>query len=335
MMVDIEDILSRLDKKTRDRVKMAQEVSLERLPLASIGLTKALDGGIGKGRQTLIYGNKSAGKTSILLQSIAEYQKRGLTCAWIDSEGTYDAEWASRLGVDNSKLIVSQAKAIPDFITIGCELLEAEVDFLGVDSISAMVPSSYFEKNDEFKDGIEGAKQIGQLSKELGIAVNKFNYVNKNTALVLISQTRNQFNTYGASPKPMGGMAMQFFSTTVLKLWSSAAEAQQINQDLTTGNKIHSMPVGRPVNWTVEFNKIGPSNQIGSYDFYYRGDNVGVDTIGEIADIAEQLGIISKGGAWYQYGEEKIQGRAKLVDWLKNNVDIVEEIHQRILNEQI
>jgi|SRR5687767_913213 len=328
--MNIDDILAKLDKKTRSRVLAAQNVSVERLPLASVGLTSALNGGVGKGRQTLIWGNKSAGKSSMCLQTVAEAQKQGQSCAWIDAEASFDPHWAEQLGVDTSQLIVSPIKSIGDFTAVGCDLMHAGIDVLVADSISALLPSTYFEKEDEMKDGLEGTKQIGTVSKELGIAVNKFNYANKNTALILISQARNQFNTYGAVLKPMGGQSMQYFSSTIIKLWSSASEREQITKDVTVGDRIVPTKVGRPVNWTVEYNKIGPPMEIGAYDFYYAGDQLGVDVIGEIATMAEVRGIIHKGGAWYSYGENKFQGKHRLISWLHENPAVVEELWSKI-----
>lgn len=324
----IEDIIAKLDAKTKKRIELAQKITLEKIPLASIGLTRALNGGIGKGRQTLVYGNKSAGKSSMLLQTVAAAQKQGLTCAWIDAEKSFDTDWSSRMGVDNSQLLVSKVMSIDDFTSVGCDLLDAEVDVLVVDSISALLPSTYFEKNEEMKDGLDGTKQIGSKSKELGIAVNKFNFANKKTALILISQVRNQFNTYGASLKADGGQAIMFYSSTVIKLWSSASEKEQKTLELPvgSGDKLIAVPVARPVNFTVEYNKIGPPSRTGTYDFYYYGDFVGLDQIGEITDIAIAHGIIEKGGAWFTYKDQKLQGRDKLVTWLKANPKEVEEL---------
>lgn len=328
--MDITDILSRLDKKTQQRVMAAQDVAIEKVPLASYTLTKGLKGGIGKGRQTLVWGNKSAGKSSLCLETIADAQKNGQACAWIDAEASFDPEWAQKLGVDTSQLIVSPVKSISDFTLVGCELMEAGIDVLVADSISALLPSTYFEKEDEMKDGLEGTKQIGTVSKELGIAVNKFNYVNKNTALILISQARNKFNTYGAALKPMGGESMMYFSSTIVKLWSSASEREQIVDEVTYGNRIVKMPIARPVTWTIEYNKIGPPMQVGNYNFHYQGDFVGVDNIGEIASMAVDVGIVGKGGAWYSYEDQKFQGERKLIDWLRNNPDIQEKLLKEV-----
>lgn len=330
--MSIEDILAKLDKKTRQRVEAASNLEIEKLETASIGLNAALLGGVGKGRQTLVWGNKSAGKSSMCLQTIGLAQKLGMNCAWIDSESSFDPQWAERLGVDTQELIVSPAKDIDSWTAVICDLMNAGVDAIVADSISSLIPSTYFEKNDEMKEGLEGTKQIGTMSKELGIAVNKFNYINKKTALILISQARNKFNTYGAQLQPMGGEAMKYYSSTVIKLWSSASEREQIMADITRGDKIINKPVGRPVNFTIEFNKIGPPNQTGIYDFYYDGDFVGVDQIGEIADLAEKSGVISKGGAWYNYGEQKFQGRQRLVNWLRENPVVAEEISQKVLS---
>lgn len=330
--MSFDDVYAKLSKRTRDRLKLASEVNKEILPTASVKLNRDLGGGFGKGRQTVVWGNKSAGKTSMLLQTIANAQKRGEVCAWIDAEGSYDRDWAERLGVDNERLILSESKSIDAVTADVVDFMEAEVDLVIVDSISALIPSTYFEKDDELKQGLEGTKQIGTVSKELAVAVNKFNYANKKTALVLISQLRNKITTYGGVADMAGGEAMKFFSSTIVKLWSSASEKEQIVGDVTRGDRIIKKPVGRPVNYTITYNKLGPPNLSGSYDFYYAGEQIGIDQVGEIVDLAEEAGVIHKGGAWYSYGDEKFQGRARMVEYLKENVAIREEIEQRVLN---
>ncbi len=118
MTIVLDDILAKLDPKTRSRVQSAVDVQVERQATPSIGLNKALKGGLGFGRQVLVWGNKSAGKSSFCLQMIAEAQKNGKTCAWIDAEASYDQGWAERLGVDSSKLIYSSAKTINDMVDV-------------------------------------------------------------------------------------------------------------------------------------------------------------------------------------------------------------------------
>ena len=333
MTIAIDDILAGLDSKTRARVKAAQDVKVEKQKTPSIGLNMALKGGLGYGRQVLVWGNKSAGKSSFCLQMIALAQKEGKTCAWIDAEASYDQSWAEQLGVDSSSLIYSPAKTVNDMVDVATKLMDAGVDIIVVDSISALLPAIYFEKDgNEMKD-LQDTKQIGAEAKDMTHAVKMLNYANKNTLLVLISQQRNQFGSMHASHIPTGGMAVKFFSSTVIKLWSSEAEANAIKFGIKVGDKIIEQRVGRPVNWIVDYNKLGPPNLSGQYDFYYQGDHVGIDSTGEIVDVSEMMGIIQKGGAWYTIEEERFQGRAKVVDYVRNNPDVIKRLQEKIYDK--
>ncbi len=329
-MTEIAEILAALDPKTRQRVQAAVEVEVQKQKTPSIGLNIALKGGLGFGRQVLVWGNKSAGKSSFCLQMIAQAQKEGKTCAWIDAEHSYSAEWATRMGVDSSKLIYSPAKTINDMVDVATQLMTANVDIIVVDSISALLPAIYFEKDSDELKKLEDTKQIGAEAKDMTHAVKMLNYANKNTLLVLISQQRNQFGSMHASHIPTGGMAVKFFSSTVIKLWSSEAEANAIKAGVKVGDKIIEQRVGRPVNWIIDYNKLGPPNLSGQYDFYFQGETLGVDQVCEVIDVAEQFGIIEKGGAWYTIEGERFQGRAKAVAWLRENPEKVEELKKKI-----
>ena len=330
MTVDIGNILAKLDPKTRARVKSAQDVKVDKQLTPSIGLNFALRGGLGYGRQALVWGNKSAGKSSFCLQMIAIAQKDGKTCAWIDAEASYDQSWAEQLGVDSSSLIYSPAKTVNDMVDVATKLMDAGVDLIVVDSISALLPAIYFEKDgNEMKD-LQDTKQIGAEAKDMTHAVKMLNYENKNTLLVLISQQRNQFGSMHASHIPTGGMAVKFFSSTVIKLWSSEAEANAIKAGVKVGDKVIEQRVGRPVNWIIDYNKLGPPNLSGQYDFYYQGEVLGVDRVGEVLDVAEMCGIVEKGGAWYTVNGERLQGRAKAVLYLKDHPDVVEGLVSEI-----
>jgi recombination protein RecA len=333
MTISLEDIMAKLDPKTRARVQSAQNVQVHKQLTPSIGLNVALKGGLGYGRQILVWGNKSAGKSSFCLQMIALAQQEGKTCAWIDAEASYDQSWAEQLGVDSSSLIYSQAKTVNDMVDVGVKLMEAGVDVIVVDSISALLPGIYFEKDgNEMKD-LQDTKQIGAEAKDMTHAVKMLNYANKNTLLVLISQQRNQFGSMHASHIPTGGMAVKFFSSTVIKLWSSEAEANAIKAGVQVGDKIIEQRVGRPVNWVIDYNKLGPPNLSGQYDFYYQGESLGVDRIGETLDVAEMYGLVEKGGAWYTINKERFQGRAKAVAYLRDNPKVagslIEEINAK------
>jgi recombination protein RecA len=330
MEIILDDILAKLDPKTRARVQSAQNVKVERQPTPSIGLNLALRGGLGYGRQVMVWGNKSAGKSSFCLQMIAVAQKEGKTCAWIDAEDSYDQEWAELLGVDSASLIHSKVKTINDMVDVSTKLMDAGVDIIVVDSISALLPAIYFEKDgNELKD-LQDTKQIGAEAKDMTHAVKMLNYANKNTLLVLISQQRNQFGSMHASHIPTGGMAVKFFSSTVIKLWSSEAEANAIKAGVKVGDKIIEQRVGRPVNWIIDYNKLGPPNLSGQYDFYYQGDTLGIDAVGETLDVAEMCGIVEKGGAWYTVNKERFQGRAKAVQYLRDNPDVVLKLQEEI-----
>jgi recombination protein RecA len=330
MKISLDDILAKLDPKTRARVQSAQNVQVLKQKTPSIGLNMALKGGLGYGRQTLVWGNKSAGKSSFCLQMIAIAQKEGKTCAWIDAEDSYDQTWAESLGVDSASLIHSKVKTVNDMVDVSTKLMDAGVDIIVVDSISALLPAIYFEKDgNELKD-LQDTKQIGAEAKDMTHAVKMLNYANKNTLLVLISQQRNQFGSMHASHIPTGGMAVKFFSSTVIKLWSSEAEANAIKAGVKVGDKIIEQRVGRPVNWIIDYNKLGPPNLSGQYDFYYQGDALGVDGIGETLDVAEMCGVVEKGGAWYTVNGERLQGRAKAVQYLRDNPEVVNILREEI-----
>jgi recombination protein RecA len=330
MMMVAEEILAKLDPKTRQRIQLATEIDVQRQPTPSIGLNQALNGGLGYGRQVLVWGNKSSGKSSFCLQVIALAQKTGRTCAWIDSESSYSAEWASKLGVDSSNVIYSPAKTVNDMVDVGTGLMKAGVDIIVVDSISALLPAIYFDKDGDDLKQLQDTKQIGAEAKDMTHAVKMLNYANDNTLLILIRQQRNQFGSMHASHIPTGGMAVKFFSSTVVKLWSSEAEANQIKDDIQVGDKFIQQKVGRPVNWIIDYNKLGPPNLSGHYDFYYQGSRVGIDRVAEILDVAEMMGRVDRGGAWYTILGERLQGRAKAVQYLRENPEVVDTLESMI-----
>lgn len=332
-MTDISEILASLDPKTRARVIEASKVEVEKQPTPSLSLNAALKGGFAFGRQVLIWGNKSAGKSSFLLQLIGMAQKEGKTCAWIDAEDSYDPAWAERLGVDSENLILSRAKTVNDMVDVGVDLMQAGIDIIVVDSISALLPGIYFEKDsDELKD-LADTKQIGAEAKDMTHAVKMLNYANENTLLILVSQQRNSFGSMHATHIPTGGMAVKFFSSTIVKLWSSEGQNNRKQDDVAHGDRIHKQTVGRSVDWTVDYNKLGPQFQSGSWDFYFDGDIIGVDSVADLLDTCEDYGVVQRGGAWYTIDEERIQGRARAVEYLRENPEVVKTLTER-LNEK-
>jgi recombination protein RecA len=328
-MILIDELLSQLDPSLRKRLSIGTDVEVKKQKTPSTGLTKALRGGFAYGRQVLIWGNKSAGKSSFCLQMISEAQKDGKLCAWIDAEQSFDPEWARKLGVDTDKLIYSEARTVNDMVDVATQLMKAKVDVLIVDSISALLPAIYFEKDSTELKQLENTKQIGAEARDMTNAVKMLNYANNQdnqTLLILISQQRNNIGAMYASHQPTGGHAVKFFSSTIVKLWSSESENQAIKGKTTVGDKIIESKIGRTVNWNIDFNKTGPAFIGGSYDFYFDADIVGVDKVADLVDTAEYYGVIEKGGAWYTVLGERFQGRAKVVDYLKENPSKVKEL---------
>ena len=326
----MEEVLARLDPKIRKLVGTADNVEIKKQRTPSLSLNLALKGGLAYGRQVLIWGNKSAGKSSFCLQLIADAQKEGKLCAWIDSEQSYSPEWAEKLGVDSRSLIYSPAKTINQMVDIGTQLIQSGVDLLVVDSISALLPAIYFEKDGSELKQLQDTKQIGAEAKDMTHAVKMLNYVNDKTLLILISQQRNQFGSMHASHIPTGGMAVKFFSSTIIKLWSSEAEASSIKDKIAVGDKLIEQKIGRPVNWTIDYNKTGPQFITGSYDFYFQGSHLGVDWIADLVDTAEMLGVIERGGAWYTVLEERIQGRANVIARVREDLDMQDKLKELV-----
>lgn len=326
----MEEVLARLDPKIRKLVGTADSVEIKKQRTPSLSLNLALKGGLAYGRQVLIWGNKSAGKSSFCLQLIADAQKEGKLCAWIDSEQSYSPEWAEKLGVDSRSLIYSPAKTINQMVDIGTQLIQSGVDLLVVDSISALLPAIYFEKDGSELKQLQDTKQIGAEAKDMTHAVKMLNYVNDKTLLILISQQRNQFGSMHASHIPTGGMAVKFFSSTIIKLWSSEAEASSIKDKIAVGDKLIEQKIGRPVNWTIDYNKTGPQFITGAYDFYFQGSHLGVDWIADLVDTAEMLGVIERGGAWYTVLEERIQGRANVIARVREDLDMQDKLKELV-----
>jgi recombination protein RecA len=329
-----EEILAKLSPKVLARAKMGSEVILQKQPTPSTGLNAALRGGIGYGRQTLIWGSKSAGKSTFCLGTLGLAQAAGKKVAFIDSEQSFDPSWAERLGVDTRKLIYTDVKTIEDMVGAGVEFMKAGIDVVTVDSISALLSSAYFEKDkkgDELKD-LSGTKQIGSEARELANGVKMLNYANRNTALLLISQVRNKITTYGAMHQATGGHAVDFFSSTVIKLWSSAREADQIQGEVFNGDMILKEPIGREVTWSIDKNKLGPPNKTGSYNLFYDGSFIGIDNLGEAIDLAIALGIVEKKGNWLYYGDIKENGKAGFTAVLRANDELSTKLIGQVEN---
>jgi recombination protein RecA len=261
-------------------------------------------------------------------------QAEGKLCAWIDAEMSYDEAWAKKLGVDTENLIVSQARTINEMVDVGTALINAGVDLVVVDSITSLLPAIYFEKDSDELKQLENTKQIGAESRDFSNAWKMINYANnkvKPTLFVLISQSRNNISAMYTQQQPTGGQATKFYSSTVIKLFSSESDNQAIKGKIPIGDKLIEQKIGRKVKWELQFSKTSPGFQSGEYDFYFRGDGVGIDSVGDLVDTAEMAGIVSRTGAWYIVSEDKkVQGREAFINYVKENDEFRKSIEDQL-----
>lgn len=336
-MSTIEEVLARLNPKTAQSFRIASEIEVNLLPTPSLGLNMSI-GGLRYGGFTVLYGNRGSGKTLFAMQTAREAQKQGKTVAWLDVEKNFNPHWARRLGVDPDKMIVDDRTiSIASMANKGVDLIKSGVDVLVIDSISVLLPQSYFEDPKDGKEeikGLENTGQIGTFSKNMGQAINMLNAVNEKTAIIMISQVRNNIGSYGASISFMGGKAVEHAASTVLKLWRTPSDV--IDAEVHVGDGLLlKKPVGSPVTWTVEKNRGPGMGESKSYDMYTAGDDIGIDLTGEVVTFGVEYGIIKKGGAWFTVGDERFQGRPKVIQYLRENPDIQEKIYGEILAKSV
>ena len=168
----------------------------------------------------------------------------------------------------------------------------------------------------------------------MGQAINILNSVNENTAIILISQVRNNIGSYGASISFMGGKATEHAASTVLKMWRTPSDV--LEEEVHVGDGLLlKRPVGAPVTWTVEKNR-GPGMAMSNeYNIYTGGDNVGIDLASEVVTFAVEYGIIKKGGAWFSMGDNKWQGKPAVIRFMRDNPDIMEKVYGEILAKSV
>lgn len=339
-MTNIDEFLARLNPKTAESFRRASEIQNELLPTPSLGLNMAIEG-LGYGRFTTLYGNRGSGKTLFALQCVAEAQKQGKICAWVDVEKNFTPSWARRLGVNPDEMLVdNKTISISGMADKSAHMIQQGAQLLVIDSISQLLPESYFTDPKEGKDelkGLSNSGQIGTFSKNIGTALNMMNSVNEHCAIILISQVRNKIGSYGASISFMGGGAMEHASSTILKFWRTPSDVIKKKVQISEG-LILERPVGAPVTWTVEKNRGSGMAMSNKYDLYTAGDHVGIDRTGEVVTYGTEFGIIKKSGNWLAFGDEMgkgINGKAGFIDYLKENPAIEEKIYGEILAKSI
>ena len=333
-MTTMEEALALLDPKLRKKIGAGVGIKTEFQPTPSPGLNKALGGGFPYGRQVLLWGSKSSAKSSLCLQTIGLAQKEGKLCAWIDAEMSYDEEWAKKLGVNTEELLYSEARSINDMVDVAVALLHAGVDLIVIDSISSLLPAVYFEKDSTELKQLDNTKQIGSESKDLKHAWMMINYANnqEKPALILaISQARNNITAMYTQSVPTGGNATQFFSSTIVKLFSSTSDTQAVKAKIQVGDKLIEQKVGRRVRWEVQNSKTSAPGESGEYDFYFKGDKIGIDGVGDLVDTAEMMGYVERTGAWYILPDgSKVQGRDAFVTKVREDKELRDSLTEKI-----
>lgn len=328
-MSRFEDFIGKFDPKQKRELQFASDVKVEILPLASRTLTKALGGGIRRGTVTTIYGNPSAGKSMLAMQSIGLWQEQGLVCGYIDVEQTFDPTFAERLGVNVDELIVSGSKSGARVTNTATDWLEKDIDVIVIDSISDILPEVFVDKDGTVKDA-EDTKQIGAHAKAITGMINSIHFANNNTAVILLSQTTTKIENTYVQQIPHGGKKTEFGSSQMIQLTSSPTDAKQIKGLHKEGDILVERPIGRHVAAAVKKNKVGPQSGTAEYDIYYAGDNIGIDSVGELFDLAVDQLIIVKGGAWYNYGDIKWQGRPSALEAIREDEALREELEKRL-----
>jgi len=219
-------------------------------------------------------------------------------------------------------------------VDVGVGLMNAGVDLIVVDSITSMLPAIYFEKDTDEMKALENTKQIGAESRDFSNAWKMLNYANnkvKPTLLVLISQSRNNINAMYTSQQPSGGQATKFYSSCVIKLFSSESDNQAIKGKIKVGDKLIEEKVGRKIKWELQFSKTSPGFQSGEYDFYFRGDSIGLDTVGDLVDTAELSGLVERTGAWYLLPDgTKVQGRDGFINRVREDLNLQEDLRKKL-----
>ena len=280
----------------------------------SLGLDIALGiGGLPRGRVVEVYGPESSGKTTLTLHVIAEAQKIGGTCAFIDAEHALDPGYAKKLGVNIDELLISQPDTGEQALEISDTLVKSEsIDLLVIDSVAALVPRAELEG--EMGDSLPGlqARLMSQALRKLTSSISK-----TNTMVIFINQLRMKIGVMFGSPETTtGGNALKFYSSVRLDIRRIGAIKDKDNI------------IGNQTRVKVVKNKMAPPFKQVEFDIMY---GEGISKIGEIIDLGVQADIIDKSGAWYSYKDEKIgQGRENTKQFLKDNPSLLEEIETKI-----
>lgn len=289
-------------------------VDIEAISTGSIGIDIALGiGGMPKGRIVEIYGPESSGKTTLALSVIAQAQKKGGTCAFIDAEHALDPSYAKKIGVDIENLLISQPDAGEQALEITDTLVRSgAVDVLVVDSVAALVPKAELE-------GEMGDQHMGLQARLMSQALRKLTATvsRSNTLVIFINQIRMKLGVMFGSPETTtGGNALKFYAS--------------VRIDIRSIGKIKDKEdiIGTQTRVKIVKNKVAPPFKVVDFDIMY---GEGISKTGELIDLGIKSGIVEKAGAWFSYKGEKLgQGRENAKLFLKEHPDVALEIENKI-----
>jgi recombination protein RecA len=287
---------------------------IEVIPSGSLGLDIALGiGGLPRGRIVEVYGPESSGKTTLALHAIAEAQKRGGTCAFIDAEHALDPSYARKLGVDVDNLLISQPDAGEQALEI-CDTLvrSGAIDVLVIDSVAALVPRAELEG--EMGDSHVGlhARLMSQALRKLTGSVNK-----SHTMLIFLNQIRLKIGVMFGNPETTtGGNALKFYASVRMEIRRTGSIKDRDNV------------IGNSTRVKVAKNKLAPPFREVEFDIMF---GEGISKVGELVDLGVKAGIVEKSGSWFSFDSQRIgQGRENAKQFLRDHKDVAELIEKRI-----
>ena len=283
----------------------------------SLGLDLALGvGGYPRGRIIEIYGPESSGKTTLAIHAIAQAQKQGGIAAIIDAEHAFDRFYAEKLGVDVDNLLISQPDSGEQALEIADQLISsAAIDIIVIDSVAALTPKAEIEGDmGDNKVGLQ-ARLMSQALRKLTATINK-----TNTCCIFINQLREKIGVMFGNPETTtGGNALKFYASVRLDIRKVSS--------LKDGENV----IGNSARVKVVKNKVAPPSRKAEFDIMF---GEGISRTGELVDLGVANGIITKSGSWFSYGDTKLaQGRDAVKTLLRDNVELADEIEQKILDK--
>lgn len=294
----------------------------EVLPTPSFGLNRALNGGLFSGRIHVFWGPKASTKTTAALYMIAEAQRQGKSCAFVDAEKTYNSTWAEMCGVDDDALMKIRANGAESLLELICPALEkGEVDLLVVDSLSSIVFETYFEKPEN--------NAMGTYARSSKFFTHKIlNALQHDQQVIFISHAAIDLSGQRPALRAALGNAIEHWASTIVKFQLRYGKSNDRESD-----------GARKVTWRIDKSKTSPYPIEG--DYYFMQDEASIDTIAEIAGYAIEEGVVQKGGAWIYYpdkdtcGENRYQGEPRFVAALKEDEVLLKSIKEDLLKNGV